>query len=93
MKKTGIGVTEENAKKYFAKYNVSSGELADEELDNVAGGGCHKDDGRLIVITVFMSLHFCCVTTMHVEVKVFSIFYNHILQEFGSKGCSVALRK
>ena len=26
--------------------------LSDEELDNVAGGGCHKKDGRLIVTTM-----------------------------------------
>ncbi len=38
-KENGVELTEEEASEYFARLNVS-GELADEELDNVAGGGC-----------------------------------------------------
>ena len=38
-KENGIEMTEEEAAKYFAKLH-KEGELADEELDNVAGGGC-----------------------------------------------------
>ena len=29
----------------------ATGELSDNELDNVSGGGCHKGDGRLVVTT------------------------------------------
>ena len=36
----GIQVTMEQAEKRYAQLQQSSKELADEELDNVAGGGC-----------------------------------------------------
>ena len=59
-KENGMELTEEEAVAYFAQLN-KSGELSDEELDNVAGGGCHKKDGRLIV-TVWTSCdEFVCV--------------------------------
>ncbi|MGN0620089.1 MAG: hypothetical protein ACI4J7_13800, partial [Ruminiclostridium sp.] len=38
-KAENIELTAEQAAEYFAKLNAS-GELSDEELDNVAGGGC-----------------------------------------------------
>ena len=42
-----IVITAEDASKIFAKLN-QSGELADNELDNVVGGGCSssKGDGK-----------------------------------------------
>lgn len=47
-KENGIRLTEEEAKTYFAKLHPATGELSDDELDNVAGGGCNaKDDGLL----------------------------------------------
>lgn len=48
-KENGEEMTEESAKAYFEMLHPQSGELSDEELDNVAGGGCHKGDGRLVV--------------------------------------------
>ena len=42
-------MTEESAKAYFELLHPKTGKIADEELDNVAGGGCHTDDGREIV--------------------------------------------
>lgn len=49
-KAEGVALTEEEAAKYFAEMH-KEGELADDELDNVAGGGCgapnpkyHKGD-------------------------------------------------
>jgi hypothetical protein len=39
-KENDIDLTEEQVKEYFTKLNPKSGELADEELDNVSGGGC-----------------------------------------------------
>lgn len=39
-KESDMELTEEQAQVYFAQLNPQSGELADEELDNVAGGGC-----------------------------------------------------
>lgn len=43
-KESGIALTEDEAKKYFAERH-HAGELADDELDNVAGG-CGDDDKK-----------------------------------------------
>ncbi len=47
-KENNIELTQEDAKNYFAELH-QSGELADEELDNIAGGGCHTSSGDLLV--------------------------------------------
>ena len=39
-KENNIGMTGEQAKAYFAQLHPAAGELADDELDAVAGGGC-----------------------------------------------------
>ena len=39
-KKENVALTEEQAKEYFAKLQPPMGELSDDELDAVAGGGC-----------------------------------------------------
>lgn len=39
-KKNGVEMTEEQANACYAKINHTSGELSDDELDNVVGGGC-----------------------------------------------------
>ena len=39
---------------------VLEGEIADEELDNVAGGGCHNKDGRLVVTVWYSCNDFTC---------------------------------
>ena len=44
-KENGMELTEEEAAKYFAEL-YKEGELADEELDNVAGGCGGDDDGK-----------------------------------------------
>ena len=46
-KENGVELTEESAKSYFNQLNPKTGELADDELDNVAGGGCQSNNGRL----------------------------------------------
>ena len=53
-KENGIEMTAESAKAYFEQLNPKTGELADEELDNVSGGGCHNG-GRLVVSV----MHYC----------------------------------
>ncbi len=40
-KEHGIEMSEEAAKAHFEKLN-RSGEMSDEELDNVSGGGCDR---------------------------------------------------
>ncbi len=39
-KENGIELTPEEANTYFAQLNPKTGELADDELEDVAGGGC-----------------------------------------------------
>ena len=46
-KENGIEMSEETAKMYFEQISPKRGELSDEELDNVAGGGCYSKDGHL----------------------------------------------
>ena len=46
-KENGIEMTEESANAYFEQLQ-KSGELADDELDNVAGGWCYHDGNRVI---------------------------------------------
>ena len=48
-KENGVEMTEEEAGAYYAQLHPTSGEMADDELENVAGGGCHGKDGRLVV--------------------------------------------
>ena len=46
-KENGIGLTEEEAKAYFDRLHPQTGELSDNELDNVSGGcGGGYDGGR-----------------------------------------------
>lgn len=48
-KENNIELTAEEAKCHFDRLHAQAGELADEELEDVAGGGCHMSDGRMIV--------------------------------------------
>ena len=58
-KENGMELTKQEAEAYFAQLN-KSGELSDEELDNVAGGGCHNKDGRLVVTVWYNCSDFTC---------------------------------
>lgn len=42
-KESSIELTEEQAVELFAKLHAVAGELSDDELNNVAGGGCGED--------------------------------------------------
>ncbi|MBD5482277.1 MAG: hypothetical protein HDR15_07120 [Lachnospiraceae bacterium] len=46
-KENDVELTEEQANAYFEQMNTT-GELSDDELDSVAGGGCYKGN-RLVV--------------------------------------------
>ena len=48
-KAEGIEEKEGVVRSYFDRTHQSEGEIADDELDNVAGGSCYSSDGRLIV--------------------------------------------
>ncbi len=59
-KENGFDLTEEEAEAYFAKLNPKAGVLADDELDDAAGGercGTIYDSGRP-VITAFNSCEY-----------------------------------
>ncbi len=59
-KENGSEMTEESAKAYFDLIHPQSGEVADDELDNVSGGGCHVNDGREIVTVCHGCTAFIC---------------------------------
>ena len=59
-KENGIEMTEESAKAYFEQLNPKTGEVSDDELNNVAGGGCHTKDGREIVTVGHGCTGFIC---------------------------------
>ena len=58
-KENGEELTEDSAKAYFDQLH-KTGELSDDELDNVAGGGCYAKDGRLVVTIDHLCYHFIC---------------------------------
>ena len=43
-KANGVEMTADEAKTYFAQLGTKSGELNDDDLDAVAGGGCNDDE-------------------------------------------------
>ncbi len=58
-KVNNVELTAEEAKAYFGQLN-KTGELSDDELNDVAGGGCHAKDGRLVVTIDHLCNHFIC---------------------------------
>ena len=50
-RKNGMDVTEEEAMTYFGQIHPKSGELDDDDLDNVAGGACYNKDGYRKIVT------------------------------------------
>ena len=51
-KENDIALTEDRAKAYFEKIKQTE-EIADEELENVTGGGCHHE-GKLVVSAAYL---------------------------------------
>ena len=48
-KENNVEMTADEAKTYFAQLNPKSGELDDDDLDNVAGGACgNKDNSNAV---------------------------------------------
>ena len=52
-KESGVEMTADEAKTYFAQLGPKSGELSDDELDSVAGGACSRNlpYGTLVRVT------------------------------------------
>ena len=59
-KENGVELSDQEAAEYFAQMH-KAGELSDEELDHVSGGGCHKKDGRLVVSMGYHCDQWTCV--------------------------------
>lgn len=59
-KENNMELTEEEAATYFAQLNCGSGELDDDELDSVSGGGCHNGDGRMITTIANICNYYTC---------------------------------
>ncbi|MDE5883549.1 MAG: hypothetical protein K2H29_00475 [Oscillospiraceae bacterium] len=58
-----ITLTQDEARDYFAQLHEQcnqSGELSDDELDNVSGGGCYYGDGRLVVTLAYYCKRYRC---------------------------------
>ena len=49
-KANGVDLTADEATTYFAQLNPKSGELDDDELDNVAGGACYNKEGNRKIV-------------------------------------------
>lgn len=58
-KENGIEMSAEEAEVCFTELHPQSGELSDEELENVSGGGCRKD-GYLVVTSLYSCDKFRC---------------------------------
>ena len=56
----GVELNEESAKAYFDRLHPKTGEVSDDELENVSGGGCHNGDGRLVVTVEHQCEHYQC---------------------------------
>lgn len=71
-KENGMELTEEQATAYYAQLHPATGEVTDDELENVAGGGCHSGDGRLVVTTIYNCENWVCTCgNNHSRVEVF----------------------
>ena len=57
-KENGIELTEESAAAYFDRLNPKTGELSDSDLDNVSGGGCYSEGGRLETTCGYKCRHY-----------------------------------
>ena len=58
-KENGVELNEEDAKMYFEQLNAKKGELSDDELDAVAGGGCEtKVDGKTYTVGALLLTNF-----------------------------------
>lgn len=65
-KENNVELTDEEAKVYFEQLHSASGELSDDELDNVAGGGCKScSSGRTVVTSGCRCFTGCYQSILH----------------------------
>ena len=83
----GVEMDEEGAKAYFEQLHQSTGELSDDELDEVAGGGCHKSDGRLVVMGTNTCGDFVCKFDNNFRMSSVRIYCTHCRRDAFCKNC------
>ncbi|MBR4026748.1 MAG: hypothetical protein IKJ01_04225 [Lachnospiraceae bacterium] len=87
-KAEGMELTEEAAAEYYAMLNPESGELSDDELDNVSGGGCKtKVNGKKYTVVTSGCR---CFTGQYKEVRPETHHMSTIdktWRDFSSSGC------
>lgn len=59
-KENNAELTEEEAKTYFDQLHPRTGELSDDELDNVAGGACYARIDKTVVSAGQKCQHYFC---------------------------------
>ena len=59
-KENDVEMTEESAKAYFDLLHPKTGEMSDDELDNVSGGGCRGNDDRMVTTLMSDCEHWKC---------------------------------
>ena len=62
-KENGIEMTAEEAQKIFAQLHPQTGELSDDELDNVSGGACYGRDDCLMTTIAYGCRYYEPATT------------------------------
>lgn len=88
-KENGIEMTEESAYAYFEQLH-KNGELADNELDDVAGGGCHTTDNRLVVTIDHSCEYWVCEHCNGSHKKTDTLFFDeHFCKENDRSGWKV----
>ena len=55
-----VEMTEESAKAYVDLLHPKTGEVSDDELDNVAGGACYRGDGRMVTTVANLCREWRC---------------------------------
>ena len=55
-----VEMTEESAKAYVDLLHPKTGEMSDDELDNVAGGACYRGDGRMVTTVANLCREWRC---------------------------------
>ena len=55
-----VEMTEESAKAYVDLLHPKTGEMSDDELDDVAGGACYRDDGRMVTTVAHLCREWRC---------------------------------
>ena len=55
-----VEMTEEGAKAYFDLLHPKTGEMSDDELDNVASGACYRGDGRMVTTVANLCREWRC---------------------------------